>query len=169
MFRYKLGTSSTNSYWIIDIQYNSTGSDTVTRQQIDNSRTGKYSLLQASMLIGTATNTTAYSTYRSDNIYAEPSTGIIYATEFSGNVAWNNITDKPTIPSSFTITANATDGLWDLTGTSGTNAVTYALAPYNSKGNTATFYTAATNPTLTTRLNYDGYFQWKKIFLPSLG
>jgi len=34
---------------------------------------------------------------------------------------------------SFTITANATDGYWDLTGTSGTNAVTYALAPYSSK------------------------------------
>lgn len=65
---------------------------------------------------------------------------------------------------SFTITANATDGLWDLIGTSGTNAVTYALAPYSSKSTTATFYTAATNPTLTTRLNYDGYLYATKLY-----
>ena len=65
---------------------------------------------------------------------------------------------------SFTITANATDGLWDLTGTNGTNAVTYALAPYSAKQSTAAFYTATTNPTLTTRLNYDGYFYATKLY-----
>lgn len=77
------------------------------------------------------------------------------------NTDYNN---TYTIPTSFTITANATDGLWDLTGTNGTNAVTYALAPYSSKGTTATFYTAATNPTLTTRLNYDGYLYATKLY-----
>lgn len=65
---------------------------------------------------------------------------------------------------SFTITANATDGLWDLTGTNGTNAVTYSLAPYSAKGSAASFYTAATNPTLTTRLNYDGYLYATKLY-----
>jgi hypothetical protein len=75
------------------------------------------------------------------------------------NVPW---TDNNT--TSFTITANATDGLWDLTGTSGTNAVTYALAPYSSKQTSASFYTGTTNPTLTTRLNYDGYLYATKLY-----
>lgn len=134
----------------------------------------------------------------------------VTATEFVGNIAWNNITGKPsvyyTLPTatdstlggiktgysaseknyaikvdsngnayvnvpwtdnnttSFTITANATDGLWDLTGTNGTNAVTYTLAPYSTKQSSTSFYTAATNPTLTTRLNYDGYFYATKLY-----
>ena len=75
------------------------------------------------------------------------------------NVPW---TDNNT--TSFTITANATDGLWDLTGTSGTNAVTYALAPYNAKSTSSRFYTGTTNPTLTTRLNYDGYLYATKLY-----
>lgn len=65
---------------------------------------------------------------------------------------------------SFTITANATDGLWDLTGTNGTNSVTYALAPYSSKQTTASFYTGTTAPSLSTRLNYDGYLYAKKLY-----
>jgi len=73
------------------------------------------------------------------------------------NVPWSNTT-------SFTITANATDGLWDLTGTNGTNAVTYALAPYNAKQTNASFYTGTTNPSLTTRLNYDGYLYATKLY-----
>ena len=75
------------------------------------------------------------------------------------NVPW---TDNNT--TSFTITANATDGLWDLTGTNGTNAVTYALAPYSSKKTSASFYTGTTNPTLDTRLNYDGYLYATKLY-----
>lgn len=65
---------------------------------------------------------------------------------------------------SHTITANATDGIWDITGTNGTNAVTYAVDAYSAKGTSARFYTAATNPTLTTRLNYDGYFYATKLY-----
>lgn len=76
------------------------------------------------------------------------------------SVYWAN--DNNT--TSFTITANATDGLWDLTGTNGTNSVTYALAPYSSKRTVASFYTGTTNPTLTTRLNYDGYLYAKKLY-----
>ena len=65
---------------------------------------------------------------------------------------------------SHTITANATDGIWDITGTNGTNAVTYAVDAYSAKGTSARFYTAATNPTLTTRLNYDGYLYATKLY-----
>ena len=76
------------------------------------------------------------------------------------NVPW---TDNNT--TSFTITANATDGLWDLTGTNGTNAVTYAVGAYSAKDSTnARFYTGTTNPSLTTRLNYDGYFYATKLY-----
>lgn len=70
----------------------------------------------------------------------------------------------PAYPTSFTITASTTDGLWDLTGTSGSNKVTYAVGAYSSKQSTAAFYTAATDPTLTTRLNYDGYLYATKLY-----
>jgi len=38
------------------------------------------------------------------------------------------------------------------------------LAPYANKGSTATFYTQATDPTLTTRLNYDGNFHATNLY-----
>ena len=44
-----------------------------------------------------------------------------------------------------TITANATDGMFDLTGTNGTNAVTYALAPYSAATATSTWVGTASN------------------------
>jgi len=84
------------------------------------------------------------------------------ATRLDGSTFTFSQQDSDT--KSFTITANATDGLWDLTGTNGTNAVTYSLAPYSAKGSAASFYTAATNPTLTTRLNYDGYLYATKLY-----
>ena len=65
---------------------------------------------------------------------------------------------------SHTITANATDGYWDLTGTNGTNAVTYALAPYSSRPSNAGFYTGTTAPNGTTRLNYNGYLYATKLY-----
>jgi hypothetical protein len=65
---------------------------------------------------------------------------------------------------SHTITANATDGYWDLTGTNGTNAVTYALAPYSSRPSGAGFYTGTTAPNGTTRLNYNGYLYATKLY-----
>jgi hypothetical protein len=69
---------------------------------------------------------------------------------------YNNLTNRPTIPTGFTITANATDGLFDITGTNGTNAVTYAVGAYAAKQATLQhFYLGTTNPTVTTRLNLD--------------
>ena len=65
---------------------------------------------------------------------------------------------------SFTITANATDGIWDLTGTNGTNAVTYAVAPYSSQQSKASFDTSSTNPSRTDRLNYNGYLYATKLY-----
>ena len=72
--------------WVMITDYN-TDNNTLTRQQIDTARTGKYSLLQSYYTIGTATNTTARTTYRSDNIYTEPSSGTIFATLFNGSGA----------------------------------------------------------------------------------
>ena len=64
-----------------------------------------------------------------------------------------------------TITANATDGIFNLTGTSGSNAVTYAVAPYTSRQSTAgKFDTSTTNPSGTTRLNWDGYLYATKLY-----
>ena len=66
--------------------------------------------------------------------------------------------------STLNITANVVDGLWDLNGTGGNKSVEYSLNPYSEKQQTASFYTQATNPTLSTRLNYDGYLYATKLF-----
>ena len=68
------------------------------------------------------------------------------------------------IPTGFNITANAADGLFDITGTGGTNEVSYSFAPYSAKQTNASFYSGATNPDLTTRLNYDGYLYATKLY-----
>lgn len=65
---------------------------------------------------------------------------------------------------SFTITANATDGLWDVQGTSGSNSITYAVNPYTTQQNSASFDTSETAPDGTTRLNYNGYLYATKLF-----
>lgn len=120
--------------------------------------------------------TTVPSGYTAANDFTAPqgdnSAPIVSITRNSGttftatrsNGTTFTFTQQDSDTKSFTITANATDGLWDLTGTNGTNAVTYALAPYSAKGSAASFYTAATNPTLTTRLNYDGYLYATKLY-----
>ena len=92
------------------------------------------------------------------------SNGTEYSTGSNGQVLKSNGTSVYWANDNFTITANATDGLWDLTGTNGTNSVTYALAPYSSKQTTASFYTGTTAPSLSTRLNYDGYLYAKKLY-----
>lgn len=101
-----------------------------------------------SLEIPTSSNGTEYSTGSNGKILKSNGTSVYWD---------DNIT-------SFTITANATDGLWDLIGTNGTNSVTYALAPYSSKQTTASFYTGTTAPSLSTRLNYDGYLYAKKLY-----
>ena len=73
------------------------------------------------------------------------------------NVPWENTTSS-------TITANATDGVWDVTGTNGTNAVTYAVAPYSAQQAKASFDTSTTLPTRTDRLNYNGYLYATKLY-----
>lgn len=77
------------------------------------------------------------------------------------NADYNN---TYTIPTSFSITANATDGLWDITGSGGNNQVTYAVGAYTSKQTGASFYTGTTNPDGTTRLNYNGYLYATKLY-----
>lgn len=74
-----------------------------------------------------------------------------------------------------TISAAVTDGVWDLTGTNGTNKVTYAVAPYPAATATSTWITTAANagkfylganrvPYATTRLNYNGYFYARDVY-----
>ncbi len=66
-----------------------------------------------------------------------------------------------------TITASATDGIFNLTGTAGTNKVTYKLEPYTSRQTTAgKFDTSNSAPTGTTRLNWDGYLYATKFVGP---
>ena len=94
----------------------------------------------------------------------EVNNGTNYDPGSNGQVLKSNGTSVYWANDNITITANATDGLWDLTGTNGTNSVTYALAPYSSKQTTASFYTGTTAPSLSTRLNYDGYLYAKKLY-----
>lgn len=77
---------------------------------------------------------------------------------------WCTVNQQDNNTTSFTITANTTDGIWDLTGTNGTNAVTYAIAPYNSQQDKASFDISSTNPSRTDRLNYNGYLYATKLY-----
>lgn len=62
-----------------------------------------------------------------------------------------------------TITANATDGIFDVKGTSGANAVTYAVDPYTT-AQAGKFYTGTTAPSGTDRLNYGGNLYATKLY-----
>lgn len=75
-----------------------------------------------------------------------------------------------------TITAAVTDGVWDLTGTNGTNKVTYAVAPYpaatatsswiKNSSNAGKFYLGANRtPYGSTRLNYNGILYAKDVYV----
>jgi len=71
-------------------------------------------------------------------------------------IAYSEISGTPSIPTGFSISAGATDGIFDITGTGGTNSVSYSFAPYASKQATLQhFYLGTTNPDQTTRLNLD--------------
>jgi hypothetical protein len=65
---------------------------------------------------------------------------------------------------SHTITANATDGIWDITGTNGTNAVTYAVGAYSAQQSKLSFDTSTTTPSRTDRLNLNGYLYATKLY-----
>jgi len=71
-------------------------------------------------------------------------------------IAYSEISGTPTIPTGFTISAGATDGLFDITGTGGTNSVTYSLAPYSVQQALLSFDTSTSNPSRTDRLNLNG-------------
>ena len=111
-----------------------------------------------SVKLGTASAGTAAKTYP---------VGFNASQQMYVDVPWTDTT-------SFTITANATDGIFDLTGTNGTNAVTYALAPYsattatstwvNNDTNAGKFYLGTENPSKTTRLNYNGHLYAKNLY-----
>lgn len=110
---------------------------------------------------------TAKTSYGSTATTASSDGGTITITDVkydsTGHITGS--TDRTiTLSQNKTITANATDGIWDITGTGGTNAVTYAVAAHSAKGSTARFYTGSTNPTLTSRLNYDGYLYATKLY-----
>ena len=64
-----------------------------------------------------------------------------------------------------TITATATDGIFDLTLTGGNMAVSTSLSPYTSQQtDKLSFDTSATNPTRTDRLNLNGYLYATKLY-----
>ena len=79
---------------------------------------------QASAVADLETDVTNKS-YVSSKIYAVPSTGTLYATTFSGNLAWANVTGKPTIPS-FAALGSANKGVY-LSGTNTFATMTYSL------------------------------------------
>lgn len=61
------------------------------------------------------------------------------------------------------ITAGAVDGIFDITGISGNNSVSYKIDPYTSK-QSGKFYTGTTDPTANDRLNYGGNFHATKLY-----
>lgn len=168
------------------------GNTTVTNVSIaaaDTTSTGTFPIVFAASNTSTTAAQNEGLKKTPSKLYFQPSTGILTATAFAGantsktaaglcpQLPNETTTTKflrqdgswevPSYPTSFSITANATDGLWDLTGTSGTNAVTYSIGAYSGRdttNNTARFYTGITPPEGTTRLNYDGYFYATKLY-----
>ena len=89
-------------------------------------------------------------------------TGTSATTVALGNHAHSNYA---LVGHTHTISAGATDGIFNITGTAGTNKVTYAVAPYSSRqSGGGKFDTTTTNPTGTTRLNWDGYLYATKLY-----
>ena len=130
----------------------------------DESISGVKYFADGSLRVGTSSN---YTNYKKATI--ENGSVVLTLPTTSGTLALAG-----DIPESFTITANATDGIFDLTGTSGNNAVTYALAPYSgtsinatwvgSDTNAGKFYLGTINPAKSTRLNYNGYLYATKLY-----
>ncbi len=81
--------------------------------------------------------------------------GVAAAPTFA-QIAYSEISGTPTIPTGFAISAGATDGLFDITGTGGTNSVSYSFAPYAAQQALLSFDTSASNPSRTDRLNLNG-------------
>lgn len=73
---------------------------------------------------------------------------------------WNSKADGT---HSHTIAAGAVDGIFDITGISGTDSVTYQIDPYTTK-QSGKFYTGTTDPTANNRLNYGGNFHATKLY-----
>ena len=81
-------------------------------------------------------------------------------------IAYSEISGTPTIPTvptGFNISAGATDGIFDITGTGGINGVSYAVDPYAAK-TVGGFDSASVNPDGTTRLNWNGYLYGTKLY-----
>ena len=149
-------------------------------------QTGVTDNQQLSILLKNTNNTTdetnevKYGKTTNKLVTVNPSTGRITApgglegkADSAGNAdTVNNHTVAADVPAnavftdttSINITANATDGMWNITGTSGTNEVTYELEPYNSKSE-GKFYTHTDNPSHnSTSLKFDGQFYATKLY-----
>ena len=128
------------------------------------------------------TNTSAQTTAASEELVG---TGSINLHKIAKTGTYSDLIGKPTIPTSFNITANATDGIFDITGTGGANSVTYSLSPYSAatateswvgnSSNAGKFYLGTQDPLGGTRLNYNGLLAVKNlrvrdaIIIPSSG
>lgn len=131
----------------------------------DGYATGKQDTLVSGTNIKTIStnNATAQTATASESLLGS---GTINLHKVSKTGNYNDLLNKPTIPTSFNITANATDGIFDITGTGGANSVTYSLAPYSSStateswvgnsSNAGKFYLGNQDPVQMTRLNYNG-------------
>lgn len=96
------------------------------------------------------TATTAQTTSASEAIAG---TGSIVLHKVSKTGSYNDLLNKPTIPTSFNLTDDILDG----------SANKYAPYAVGDKA-AGRLYVGTTNPTNTTRLNYDGYFYATKLY-----
>ena len=88
--------------------------NTATRQQVSTTNKN-YSLLFSALEVGTATNTSSYSTYRNDSVYVNPSTGIVTANGFIGDITGNADTATK-LYTAVNIWGQSFDGSTDISG-----------------------------------------------------
>ena len=135
----------------VKFQYNNTAVEPKLKFNGEDNANAKSIVLNSTEAVGTDDETTGWQA------------GAILSLTYDGT-NWIRDQGYNTNSQSFTITANATDGLWDVVGTSGTNSVTYEIKPYTTQQMTASFDNSSSNPDGTTRLNYNGYLYATKLF-----
>ena len=174
-------TTANDDHWIV-IQTNIDGAVTGPASATDNNivlfngTSGKIIKDSSKAIVTTTPTSSATDTQIPTSKAVWAAIGALDVSNISSNCAANKtlatLSETDGIiaatfqPIAISLTANATDGLWNVEGTNSdtTNTVSYSVSPYTTQQNKASFDNSNTAPSGTTRLNYNGYFYATKLY-----